>query len=94
MHIIDGCWDYLKTLVPPDQATYNLGRSNAEQAFIIEFWLKKQEHQQTTSFLLKLDISKAFDSFKIFKKHNVLPGRKAVKSQNVHGEHSYWYTCT
>lgn len=92
--MINRCWNHLKALIPPDQATYHLGGPNAEQVFTFKFWLKKQEHQQTTPFLLKLDISKAFDSFKIFKKHNVLPGRKAVKSQNVHGEHSYWYTCT
>ena len=63
INLIEGCWDGLKTQIPPSQASYQSGRSTTEQVFTLKILVEKAITSENYDiFILMLDMSKAFDT--------------------------------
>ena len=61
--LIKRCWSKLKSLIPPDQAAYQQGRSTTEHVFAIEQLAEKAiQSSNYKIYIFMLDMSKAFDS--------------------------------
>ena len=60
-----GCWSKLKSLIPPNQATYQQSRSTTEHVFAIKQLAEKAiQSSNYKIYILMLNMSKAFDSVK------------------------------